>query len=137
MGRVLKRISSYFSAGAAGGLAAGCLLWALGAYGITAAMNVGIAPRLSLHWLYPKIVWGGIWAQLLLLPLIKSRPLGRGLVISLGPTAYQLFYAFPVVLGKGLFGLKLGTFTPLVIFVVNAVWGLVTVFWLKWTDRSS
>lgn len=136
MSRILRRISCYFAAGAVGGLAGACLLWALGAYGATDALGVRLAPRLSSHFLYSKIVWGGIWAQLLLLPLVKSRVLIRGLFIGLGPAAYQLLYAYPVVQNRGFFGLKLGALTPVVILVVMAVWGIVTVLWLRWMDRS-
>ncbi len=136
MNRALKRISMNFAAGAMGGVIAAILLWCLGRYGITGNLNVRLSPGLSPGLLYPKIVWGGIWAQLLLLPLIKRRVLARGLVISIGPTAYHLLYLFPFVLGKGFLGLRLGALTPVVIAAVNAVWGLATVLWLRWSDRG-
>jgi hypothetical protein len=134
--RLLKRISSCFAAGAAGGLAAACLLWALGAYGVTGSMGVSLAPPLSPQWLYPKIVWGGLWAQLLLLPIAKSRLIVRGLVVGLGPAAFELLYRYPVVYRKGLFGTALGAWTPLVLLGVCSAWGIATVTWLWWTDRG-
>jgi hypothetical protein len=33
-------------------------------------------------------------------------------------------------------GIALGTLTPLVVFVLNAIWGLTAVFWLKLADKS-
>jgi hypothetical protein len=125
-----------FAAGALGGVITSVLLWGLGRYGILPIINVRLAPGLSTALLYPNIVWGGIWAQLLLLPLIKSRVLARGLVISIGPTAYHLLYLFPFITGSGFLGLKLGTLTPLVIAATNAVWGIATVLWLRWSDRG-
>ncbi|MFZ7124541.1 MAG: hypothetical protein ACOWWM_00095 [Desulfobacterales bacterium] len=137
MGRLLKRISSCFSAGAVGALAASLLLWSLGTHGVTGSLGVSLAPRLSAQWLYPRIVWGGLWAQLLLLPLARSSFWARGLLVSLFPTAFQLLYFYPMVLRRGYFGLESGELTPLVVFVVNAVWGLVTVLWLRWADRGA
>jgi len=32
-----------------------------GKYGIASMMGVTIAPYLTSAWLYPRIIWGGIW----------------------------------------------------------------------------
>ena len=90
---------------------------------------------LSPQWLYPRIVWGGIWGFLFLLPLMRNRILSRGLVLSLGPTLVQLFVVFPLEAHKGYMGLDLGTLTPLFVFVFNAIWGVATAIWLRWTGR--
>ena len=136
MGRFFRRLTSCYAAGSVGALVNSLVIWLCGANGITAFLQVAIHPRLAADWLYPRIVWGGIWGLLLLLPLVKSRLLLRSLVISLGPTAAQLFYFLPVLQHKGLLGLKLGALTPLVVIIANWIWGLAALLWLRMTDRS-
>jgi hypothetical protein len=136
MGRLLQRMSFAFAAGGIGGLVNSVALWLAGQNGLTALLRVNIQPRLTPEWLYPRLVWGGLWGFLLILPLVKSKPILRGILISLGPTLAQLFYFFPSVQHKGVMGIALGTLTPLVVFVLNAIWGLTAVFWLKLADKS-
>ncbi len=120
----LQRTALCFSAGCAGGLANSVVVWLAGAVGITAALGVSIAPSFTLAWLYPRIVWGGLWGFLFLFPVLRGQPYIRGLVWSLGPTAVQLLIIFPFVAHKGIFGLGLGLLTPLLVFLFNVVWGL-------------
>ena len=63
---------------------------------------------ISSSWLYPRIVWGGIWGLLFILPMLDSKLLRKGSVLSLFPTAVQLFVIFPFKAGKGMAGLELG-----------------------------
>ena len=127
----LRRISTIFSAGALGGLVNSVALWALGMYGITAMIGVKLAPKLVPMWLYPRIVWGGLWGLLFLIPLFKHSPLKRGVLLSLGPTAMQLFVVFPHKAYKGYLGLELGGMTPVLVIVLNAVWGISAAYWLS------
>jgi len=53
--------SLVFAAGCIGGLANSISVWGMGKLGITGAMGVSIAPDWSPAWLYPRIVWGGLW----------------------------------------------------------------------------
>ncbi|MEJ2699442.1 MAG: hypothetical protein P8Z70_07260, partial [Desulfuromonadales bacterium] len=50
-----------FTAGVIGGLAASIAAWFCGAWGITGLAGVAIAPELTSAWLYPRLVWGGLW----------------------------------------------------------------------------
>ena len=136
MSYFLRKLSLCFAAGAVGGVVNSLALWAAGAYGLTAALGVRLAPHLTPAWLYPRVVWGGLWGLLLMLPLARASWLGRGLLISLGPSLVQLLYLFPERLQAGMLGLKLGTPTPLVVLIGNAVWGLAAVLWLRGADRS-
>jgi len=122
-----------FAAGAVGALANSLAVWLFGHFGITAALGVAIAPELSAHWLYPRIVWGGLWGLLFLLPMLQTRLFARGTLLSLFPTAVQLFVIFPFVTHKGMGGLDLGLLTPAFVLFFNWVWGTVTAF----TVRSS
>lgn len=127
-----RSLSLCFAAGAIGGLANSLTVWIFGEVGISQALGVSIAPALSPAWLYPRIVWGGLWGLLFALPLSLGW-LRRGLVLSLGPTLVQLFVVFPIKAGKGNLGLELGALTPALVLLFNAVWGVVASWWVRVT----
>ena len=135
MRRFLDRAAVSFAAGAFGGLVNSLVVWAAGAYGLTAHIGVAIAPALTASWLYPRVVWCGLWGFLFLMPPRGSWWL-RGLVISLAPTAFALFYVLPYLTGHGLFGLRLGALTPAFVLAANAVWGLTAAWLLRMTGRA-
>ena len=137
MANLTRKISMVFGAGCLGGLVNSLAVWIFGVAGITAAFGVKIAPQLSAPWLYPRIVWGGIWGLLFLLPLMQKSLLLRGMIFSLGPTLVQLFIVFPMKANKGVMGLDLGSLTPLAVIVFNAIWGLTAAIWLRWTNNRS
>ena len=135
MRNLARKTSLVFAAGCLGGLLNSLAVWIFGEFGITAALGVKIAPTLSPAWLYPRLVWGGIWGLLFLLPLLSSRIWSRGFIFSLGPTLVQLFVIFPLKANKGTMGLDLGLLTPLFVVVFNAIWGWSAAIWVRWTDR--
>jgi len=128
--RLSRRLSLIFASGCVGGLLSSVVLWLLGSKGMMGKLGVNIAPDLTPEWLYPRLVWAGIWGVLFLLPVLKRSFLVRGLIFSLAPTLVQLFVVFPMKLDKGMMGLQMGNFTPLVVLIVNAVWGITAAFWL-------
>ncbi len=125
---MIDRVVRYFGAGAAGGLLNSMAVWLFGSLGISAALGVAIAPHLSPGWLYPRIVWGGIWGMLLFLPLCPRRPWLRALLLSFGPTLVQLLIVFPFKAGKGMAGIDLGLLTPLLVIFFNWVWAVTALF---------
>ena len=127
----MKKLLIFFAAGCVGALANSITVWAFGHYGITKALGVSLAPALSSSWLYPRIVWGGIWGLLFILPMLDSKLLRKGSVLSLFPTAVQLFVVFPFKAGKGMGGLELGMLTPLLVLFFNWVWGITTAIAIK------
>lgn len=129
----MRNLLIFFAAGCVGGLANSLTVWWCGDLGITQLFGVAIAPSLSAAWLYPRIVWGGIWGLLFLLPLINSRLLVKGLLLSLLPTAVQLFVVFPLQANKGIGGLELGLLTPVFVVFFNGIWGLVTAVTIRWS----
>lgn len=134
---LLRKLSLYFSAGALGGLVNSVALWIFGSLGLTTSLGVKLATAFTLPWLYPRIVWGGIWGAVFLIPAFRRSPLKRGFLLSLVPTAIQFFYVFPYMAHKGVFGLELGTLTPLFVVVLNAVWGITAALWLRGITYSS
>ena len=131
MGNLARKISLVFAAGCLGGLINSLAVWIFGEIGISSALGVNIAPKLTVAWLYPRLVWGGIWGLLFLLPLMKTSIFTRGLIFSIGPTVVQLFVVFPMKAHKGMLGLDLGLLTPLLVVVFNAIWGWAAAIWLK------
>lgn len=121
----MKKLLVCFSAGCLGALANSLVVWQFGELGIARWAGVAIAPSLSAAWLYPRIVWGGIWGLLFVLPFLKTRFLLKGSLLSLLPTAVQLLFIFPYMAHKGLAGLSLGMWTPAFVLVYNWVWGVV------------
>ena len=127
----MKKILICFAAGCLGGLANSIVVWAFGDFGITREFGVAIAPTLTPTWLYPRIVWGGIWGLLFVLPLLNAKPFSKGSLLSLFPTLVQLLVVFPMKANKGHFGLDLGLLTPAFVVIFNLVWGVVTSLTVK------
>jgi hypothetical protein len=135
MKRLVIKLSLVFASGCLGGLLNSLAVWFLGVKGVPALLGVRIAPHWSPAWLYPRLIWGGIWGALFLLPVLRKSVFGRGVLFSLGPTLVQLLYIFPVVAGKGMLGFGLGDFAPLFVFFYNLVWGLTAAAWLTLADE--
>ena len=127
-----RSLSLFFAAGAIGGFVNSLLVWLCGELGITQVLGVSISPSLSPSWLYPRIVWGGLWGLLFTLPLSMDW-FRRGLILSLGPSLFQLFVVFPIKGNKGVLGLELGALTPVFVLFFNAVWGVVASWWVRGT----
>jgi hypothetical protein len=131
-----RRAASCFAAGGVGALVNSICSWLTGALGITAAFGVALVPAFTRAWLYPRIVWGGLWGLLFLLPLPAASPWVRGAVLGLCPALAQLFYFFPFAGHKGVMGLQSGALTPLFVLVFDLIWGLTTALTLAWIDRA-
>lgn len=134
MKSTITRISVAFSGGCLGALVNSWVSSSLGQTILPQKLGVTLGLAWGKAFLYPRIVWGGLWGFLFLLPVLRGGFLvgvfSRGILLSLCPTAAQLFYFFPFLLKKGWFGLSLGELTPLFVFVYNAVWGLCTAWWV-------
>ena len=129
----MKKLLICFSAGCLGALANSLLVWQFGELGIARWAGVSIAPSLSPGWLYPRIVWGGLWGLLFILPFFNSRFVLKGSLLSLLPSMALLFFIFPYKAHKGFAGLRLGMWTPAYVLVVNWVWGVVTAATIKFS----
>ena len=127
----MKNLLIYFAAGTLGGLGTVLVMWILGDFGITRIMGVSLTSALTPQLIYAKMVWGGIWGLLFVLPMMKSRLIAKGLLLSIFPTLAQLFFIFPRHLHKGMLGIDLGTLTPVLVVFLNMVWGFVTGLTLK------
>jgi hypothetical protein len=131
-----RNLTLVFAAGSMGGLVNSLVLWLFGRAGIPAELGVKLAPGLTPGWLYPRLVWGGLWGFLFVLPIFRNQPFAQGLFFSLWPSVVQLFIVFPYQANKGVLGLDLGTLTPVFTLFFNAVWGLTAAFWLRMVGKN-
>lgn len=133
---MIRKISGAFAGGALGAFVDSFNIWSMGKVGISDLLRVGMKPEFTPGWLYPRLVWGGIWALLLLLPFWTQRKILRGCIFSLIPSAMMLFMVLPSM-GKGTLGLGFGTFTPVVVVGLNFIYGIVASLWYERTMKES
>ena len=120
-----------FAAGCLGAVIHCIVMWLFTRYGITHSLHVSLPGSLSTTWLYPRIVWGGLWGFLFLLPILTSSVFARSFVIALIPTGVQLFVIYPLYEHKGMAGLSLGLLTPFLVLFFYWIWALATTLTLK------
>ena len=125
-----------FAAGALGGLVLFVFYWIIGTIGIPQAIGLNVTANVTKAYLYNRIVWGGIWGFLFLIPWKASWWL-RGLVFSLGPTAALWFIIYPYVANAGILGLGRGILGPFIPIIGNGVWGLVAAWWLEFVGARA
>lgn len=128
----MNKLLILFAAGCIGGLANSLTVWLFGEFSVTSTFGVSIAPILTPAWLYPRLVWGGIWGLLFVLPILQSKLLVKGAILSLFPTAVQLFIVFPLKAHKDIGGIELGLFTPVFVVIFNWIWGVTTALTIKY-----
>lgn len=129
---MLNKVNAFFVGGVIGALVDSFNIWFLGKIGFTSFIGVGLHPQFTMRWLYPRLVWGGIWGLLFLLPIMKRQIYLRGMLFSLVPTLMMFFVVFPEM-GKGYYGLGFGTLTPLLVLLLNFIWGIVVSLWKRYS----
>jgi hypothetical protein len=125
---ILRKLSGAFTGGVLGGLLDSFNIWAMGIVGISDLIGIGMKPEFTAPWVYQRMIWGGLWMLLLLLPVLKQRIALRGMLFSLLPSAMMLFVVLPSM-GKGMFGLGFGTLMPVVVVGLNFLYGIVASYW--------
>jgi hypothetical protein len=134
--KIVRKLSGAFTGGILGGLADSINILVISHIGITGMLGVSMKPEFSLPWLYQRMIWGGIWMLLLLLPFWKKRTVLRGCAFSLLPSAMMLFLVFPDM-GKGILGLGFGAMTPVVVTGLNFIYGIIAAFWYELTVENN
>lgn len=130
---VARSLSLFFAAGVVGALANSLAVWGAAELGLPQALGVSLAASVSPAWLYPRLVWGGLWGLLFVLPIALG-VVPRGLLVSLAPSLFQLLVVFPAWAGRGIGGIELGALTPVFVLLYNAVWGVTASWWVKGTQ---
>ena len=126
--KIIRSASGAFAGGALGALLDSFNIWAMGKVGISDLIGIGMKPEFTAPWAYQRMVWGGLWMLLLMLPIARDRVLLRGAVASLLPSAMMLFVVLPSM-GKGMLGLELGGAMPVVVVALNFIYGMVASSW--------
>lgn len=116
MRSLITRLSVAFTAGAVGAIA-NSLAVQLGGM-----LRPGAAPPFTPAWIYQRLVWGGIWGFLLLLPLLRDRPVLRGLILGLAPAVARLTVFAPPDASASAGGI-------IQVLVFNAIWGVAAALW--------
>jgi hypothetical protein len=120
----VRNIVAALLAGAFGGWVNGIALWLLGQLGVNQALGFAMAPPMTWSFLLPRLLYGGLWGLLFLIPFWPGRPYAKGALLSLAPTTYMLFKVLPVNLDQGVLGLGLGPGTPFMVLFYNVIWGI-------------
>jgi len=76
-------------------------------------------------------LWGLVYFFTVGIPRHRRHWIRKGLWFSLLPSLATLFYLFPYVYYKGMAGFDLGMMTPLLVVVMNLVWGFFTGFFAR------
>lgn len=126
MTNALRAIALCFAAGAAGGLLQCIAAWLSGRYGISRDLGASVSGALVPAVIYPRVVLGGLWGQLFLLPLARHWLL-RGLIFGAVVTLIQLVI-LPLLLGRST---HLLSGTALLWLLLNLVWGAGTAALLR------
>ena len=124
-----------FTAGLLGAVVSSLFLWSCNEWGVTTMLGVNMVQTLKLAELYPKMMVGGLWGLVYFftvgVPRHRRYWVRKGLYFSLIPSLFALFYLYPNIYHQGMAGLDLGMFAPLLIVVINLVWGLFTGFFTR------
>ncbi|MDA3969797.1 MAG: hypothetical protein PF442_00435 [Desulfobulbaceae bacterium] len=126
--KLIRNISGAFTGGVLGALLDSFNIWAMGKTGISDLIGITMKPEFTAPWAYKRMIWGGIWMLLLLIPFLKSKIILRGMLVSLIPSAMMLFIVFPAM-GKGMYGLGFGTLMPIVVIALNFIYGVLASYW--------
>ena len=127
-----KKIVLSLVAGVIGGLANSLGLWGSGVTGISSALGFKMTPMLTLPWLAPRLLQGGIWGLAFLLPFWSRSYFKKGLAIAAAQTIVMLVVVFPKM-GYGFYGVMLGPTAPLFVLAFTALWGVSAAAFLKIT----
>lgn len=124
---MLALLATTFGAGVLGAFARTLAFWLMAFSGLSAAIGFPFSASLSPESLYPRLVWGGLWALLFLLPVPRKVWWLRGLFFSLVPSLVwlvqtHLSHALDTLLADGK--------VFLTVLAGNAIWGLITA-WIR------
>ena len=118
--KLLQKLSLAFTAGVIG---AGCLM-------LVRALIMGMPDShlLFKQNLYRMLVWGGVWALLLVVPVLKNKWFVRGLLIAFIVIMFNFIVLMPLT-GRGLFAAHAGHVVFWSNIGFNTIWGVVAAGW--------
>lgn len=126
--KLLRNLSLAFTGGAIGAFVDSVNIWLMGTSGISDIIGISMKPTFTTPWLYKRMIWGGIWMLLLVLPILKNRICLRGILFSLAPSSMMIFIVLPAM-KPGDFGTGFGMMMPAVVLLLNFIYGTVASTW--------
>lgn len=126
--KIIRQISGALTGGAMGALLTSANIWLMGVSGLSSKIGVTMTPAFAVSLVYKRVIWGAIWTLLLLIPLWKNRPVFRGVMFSLVPSAVILLVVLPSM-GKGMLGFGAGSMMPAVVIGLGFIYGVFASFW--------
>jgi len=133
--KIIRKLSGAFTGGALGALLDSFNIWFMGVVGISDLIGITMKPEFTAEWAYKRMIWGGIWMLLLLIPVWHNKTILRGMVFSLVPSGMMLFVVLPSM-GKGMLGLGFGALMPVVVIGLNFIYGIFASFWYAKTTSN-
>lgn len=136
---VSARIGLGVLGGLLGGLLHGVLTEFAGGLGLAGWLGVGIDVEVSAAEWAMRAVYGSAWG-LALGVLYRAVPgegfAAKGATFSLLPSIYMLFIVYPVFLGLGVLGARLGPLTFAFVLLGNALAGIVAAWAISWGQTT-
>jgi hypothetical protein len=127
MHRWLRDLALCFAAGAAGAVAKGVLVWLCSYSSLSAPFGAYLATALYPLGFYQRVVWGGLYGFLFLLPPARGSLLMSGLLWG-GVVSLLQLVVLPLLQHGGLhWSLTLVLSTVL----LNCIWGCATALLLR------
>ncbi|MEN8195746.1 MAG: hypothetical protein ABFS30_04430 [Pseudomonadota bacterium] len=112
---ILRNLSLAFAAGCAGVVVFYIILAILG--------QAGVAPKPPFPaFYYKQTVWGGIWALAFVLPILNKQWWLRGIILGVLASLAAVFIFAPALLDAPARRL-------IMVFVLNAIWGVAAAAW--------
>jgi len=124
-----RKPSIAFAAGAFGSIILFLIVYLLIAGGIMRVPANLAASFQSKAFLYRIIVWGGIWALALVLPVLEKQWWLRGIVLGVIVSLANMFYFTPSLQGAPALMVAF-------LFILNMVWGFAAAFWYAHVARG-
>ena len=124
---MIGKMSAAFTGGAIGGFVDSVNIWMMGKSGISDMIGLTMKPAFTAPWLYQRMVWGGLWMLLLMLPFCGKGFFCVGCLLSLLPSTMMLFFG-PTRDARG-FWPGFGMVTPFVVIGLNCIYGMVALWY--------
>jgi hypothetical protein len=126
--KIIRNSSLAFTGGAIGSFIDSFNIWIMGVVGLSDIIGISMQPEFTTPWLYKRMIWGGIWMLLLLIPILKNSIYLRGILFSLAPSAMMIFLVLPSM-KQGVLGTGFGVLMPVIVIVLNFIYGIIASSW--------
>jgi hypothetical protein len=126
-------------AGVLAGLFHGVLTEVVGSLTLSAILGVGVDVDLSAAEWGLRAMYGSVWGLALgvFYPVVPGGTfVSKGAAFSLLPTVFTLMIVYPVMMGVGLLGLRIGDLAWLFVLVGNALAGIVAAAVIQWGEKT-